>query len=113
MPDALQAVFSAIHVVVDAPRNEEKKQRHDEELSCFAALAWAWLGYIATVGMAQDPILAQFYGSGVHEYFSGGYRQAIADLTEAVDGGTKDPRVFYFRALSCAVWATCRRPKPI
>ena len=65
-----------------------------------AALAWAWLGYIATAGMAQDPILAQLYGSGVHEYFSGGYRQAIADLTQAIDGGTKDPRVYYFRALS-------------
>ena len=64
-----------------------------------AALAWAWLGYIATAGIAQDPILRSSYGSGVHEYFSGGYRQAIADLTEAVDGGTKDPRVFYFRAL--------------
>jgi hypothetical protein len=65
-----------------------------------AALAWAWLGCITTAGMAQDPILAQLYGSGVHEYFSGGYRQAIADLTEAIDGGTKDPRVYYFRALS-------------
>jgi hypothetical protein len=65
-----------------------------------AALAWAWLGYLATAGMAQDPVLAELYGSGVHQYFSGGYRQAIADLTEAVDGGTKDPRVYYFRALS-------------
>ncbi|HEX4147297.1 MAG TPA: hypothetical protein VHY91_27615 [Pirellulales bacterium] len=65
-----------------------------------AALAAAWLGSIATTGMAQDPILAELYGSGVHEYFSGGYRKAIDDLTEAVDGGTKDPRVYYFRALS-------------
>ena len=69
-------------------------------LVVYAALAWAWLGYIATAGMAQDPILAELYGSGVHHYFSGGYQQAIADLTEAVDGGTKDPRVYYFRALS-------------
>jgi hypothetical protein len=50
--------------------------------------------------MAQDPILAQFYGSGVHQYFGGGYQQAIADLTQAIDGGTKDPRAYYFRALS-------------
>ncbi len=50
--------------------------------------------------MAQDPILAELYGSGVHEYFSGGYQKAIADLSEAADGGTKDPRVFYFRALA-------------
>jgi hypothetical protein len=65
-----------------------------------AALAWAGLGSIATFAVAQDPILAQLYGSGVHEYFSGGYQQAIADLTQAIDGGTKDPRVYYFRALS-------------
>jgi hypothetical protein len=65
-----------------------------------ATLAWAWLGYLVTAGMAQDPVLAELYGSGVHQYFSGGYRQALTDLTEAVDGGTKDPRVYYFRALS-------------
>ena len=64
-----------------------------------AALAWAGLACIATVARAQDPILAELYGSGVHEYFSGRYQQAITDLSQAVDGGTKDPRVFYFRAL--------------
>jgi hypothetical protein len=74
-----------------------------------AALAGAWLGSIATTGMAQDPVLAQLYGSGVHEYFSGGYQQAITDLTEAIDGGSKDPRVYYFRAL--AWWRMGDTPK--
>ena len=64
------------------------------------ALCGAWLGAISPLARAQDPILTELYGSGVHEYFSGGYRQAIADLTEAVDGKSKDPRVYYFRALA-------------
>ena len=64
------------------------------------ALWGACLGAISQVARAQDPILTELYGSGVHEYFSGGYRQAIADLTEAVDGKSKDPRVYYFRALA-------------
>ncbi|HTU27685.1 MAG TPA: hypothetical protein VMF30_19900 [Pirellulales bacterium] len=56
--------------------------------------------FLASAATAQDPILAQFYGAGVHEYFSGAYSQAISELTQAVDGGTKDPRVYYFRALA-------------
>jgi hypothetical protein len=64
------------------------------------ALGWTWLGGIATVARAQDPILTELYGSGVHEYFSGGYQQSIADLTQAIKGGSKDPRVYYFRALA-------------
>src|ERR1700733_10215852 len=64
------------------------------------ALCGAWLGWMAGVGRAQDPILTELYGTGVHDYFSGSYRQAITDLTEAVDGNTKDPRVYYFRALA-------------
>jgi tetratricopeptide (TPR) repeat protein len=74
-----------------------------------AALSWACLGYIATAALAQDPILAELYGSGVHEYFSGGYQQAIADLSQAVDGGSKDPRVYYFRAL--CFWRLGDTPK--
>ncbi len=49
---------------------------------------------------AQDAVLAQFYGSGVHQYFAGNYDRAAADLTTAIDGGSKDPRAYYFRALT-------------
>jgi hypothetical protein len=49
---------------------------------------------------AQDAVLAEFYGSGVHHYFAGNPAQAASDLTAAIDGGTKDPRAYYFRALA-------------
>jgi hypothetical protein len=50
--------------------------------------------------VAQDAVLAQFYGSGVHQYFAGNYDRAAADLTTAIHGGSKDPRAYYFRALT-------------
>jgi hypothetical protein len=39
------------------------------------------------------------YGSGVHAYFSLDYQRAYDDFTSAIDGGTTDPRCFYFRGL--------------
>ena len=44
--------------------------------------------------------MEELYGSGVHAFFSGNYPQAISDLTSAADGGSKDPRVMYFRAMA-------------
>ena len=49
---------------------------------------------------AQDAILGQKYGQGVHAYFSGDYSQAFEQLTAAIEGGSKDPRAFYFRGLT-------------
>ncbi len=49
---------------------------------------------------AQDPLLAQLYGSGVHAFFSGDYKQARDNFSAAIDGGSQDPRVYYFRALA-------------
>ncbi|MBN2476283.1 MAG: hypothetical protein JXB62_16845 [Pirellulales bacterium] len=49
---------------------------------------------------AQDAVLAQKYGSGVHAYFSHDYVGAYDNLTEAIQAGTKDPRAFYFRGLT-------------
>ena len=48
---------------------------------------------------AQDSVLGQLYGSGVHAYFSGDYIAAHEQLTSAIDGGSRDPRAYYFRAL--------------
>jgi hypothetical protein len=50
---------------------------------------------------AQDATLAQMYGSGVHAYFSRDYQRAYEYLTLAIDGGTKDPRPYYFRGMAC------------
>src|SRR5262245_13178545 len=49
---------------------------------------------------AEDPILATMYGSGVHAYFSSQWSQAHDLFTSAIEGGTRDPRPYYFRALT-------------
>ena len=50
--------------------------------------------------VAQEAVLEQFYGSGVHRYFANDYSRAEADLSSAIGGGSKDPRAYYFRALA-------------
>ena len=49
---------------------------------------------------ADDLIAEQFYGSGVHSYFSGNVRAAYDDFTTAIGAGTDYPRPYYFRALT-------------
>jgi tetratricopeptide (TPR) repeat protein len=49
---------------------------------------------------AQDAVLGQKYGLGVHAYFAGDYLKAYEQLEAATAGGSKDPRVFYFRGLT-------------
>jgi tetratricopeptide (TPR) repeat protein len=48
----------------------------------------------------EDAVLAVAYGHGVHAYHSGDYQRAYEELSSAIDGGTQDPRAFYFRGLS-------------
>ena len=48
---------------------------------------------------AQDYVLNELYGNGVHAFFSGNHEEALNFLDEAVEEGSRDPRVFYFRAL--------------
>lgn len=61
----------------------------------------AGLASLNTVSLfAQDAILGQKYGRGVHAYFTGDDLKAHEQLTAAIDGGSKDPRVFYFRGLA-------------
>ena len=54
----------------------------------------------ATVSQADDFLLAQLYGNGVHAYNSGDYNTAYRELTSAIQGGTIDPRAYYFRGLT-------------
>ncbi len=49
---------------------------------------------------AQEALLSQMYGSGIHAYFSSDYQGAYDHFTAAVDGGSKDPRCYYFRGLT-------------
>ena len=50
---------------------------------------------------AQEAVLGQEYGAGVHAFFAGDYAAAYEQLTTAIQGGSKDPRAFYFRGLAC------------
>lgn len=65
----------------------------------FAVVVGTVLG-AAPTSHAQDVVLNQMYGVGVHSYFSGNYPQAMSDLTTVIDAGSSDPRAFYFRGLA-------------
>jgi hypothetical protein len=62
---------------------------------CLAATAHAQL-------TSDSLALANAYGTGVHAFYSGDLDRSISDLTAAIDGGTADPRAWYFRGL--AAW---------
>ena len=49
---------------------------------------------------AQNAVLSETYGSGVHAYFSRDYDQAFTHFNAAVEQGSQDPRCFYFRGLA-------------
>ncbi|MFP6657313.1 MAG: hypothetical protein VB853_03965, partial [Pirellulales bacterium] len=62
-------------------------------------LSCALLLCLPMTATAQNEVLNELYGNGVHAYFSSDYAKAHEHLTAAVDGGSSDPRVLYFRAL--------------
>ncbi len=49
---------------------------------------------------AQNSVLSEFYGRGVHAFYSNDYTAATDYLSKAIDGGIKDPRAYYFRGLT-------------
>ena len=48
---------------------------------------------------AQNEVLAEMYGRGVHAYYSGDNDTAVKFLTMVIDNGSQDPRAFYFRGI--------------
>jgi hypothetical protein len=50
--------------------------------------------------MAQDALLGQIYGNGVHAYFAQDYVKAHELLSSAIDAHAQDPRCYYFRGLA-------------
>lgn len=65
---------------------------------CGLTLAALWLSPASL--SAQEEVLSYFYGSGVHNFYERDYFEAKADLSAAIDGGSNDPRVYYYRALA-------------
>ncbi len=53
----------------------------------------------ASSASSQD-IYEQYYGSGVHAYFSGNCERASDLFNELIGAGSQDPRVYYFRGLA-------------
>ena len=48
---------------------------------------------------AQNNVLAEMYGRGVHAYYAGNLTDANQFLSSAIYGGIKDPRAYYFRGI--------------
>ena len=51
---------------------------------------------------AQNPVLAEMYGRGVHAYYSGNQTEAYNLLSMAINNGSQDPRAYYFRGIVAA-----------
>ncbi|MCE9630817.1 MAG: hypothetical protein K8S94_08925 [Planctomycetia bacterium] len=66
-----------------------------------AVLAWAGIQgpLSAAVPTIENVSLAATYGDGVHAYFAGDYQRSYDDLSQVIEAGTSDPRVYYFRGL--------------
>jgi hypothetical protein len=69
-------------------------------LRTLVLLIGAIITLTAASAPAQDAVLGQLYGSGVHAYFSGDFGKAYEQLTAAAKAGSRDPRVYYFRGLT-------------
>jgi len=52
------------------------------------------------IAHGQSSAVAQLYGEGVHRYFARDYTGAEQSLNRAVEAGSQDPRVFYYRGLA-------------
>ncbi len=66
---------------------------------CIVCLSLAFAGVNLPV-LAQDGLLEDLYGRGVHAYFEHRYEEAHGLLTKAITSGLKDPRAYYFRGLT-------------
>jgi len=64
------------------------------------AVGLAVLGLSAGVACAQEDLLAELYGQGVHAYFTKDFVDAHAQFTAAIEQASTDPRCYYFRGLA-------------
>ena len=65
-----------------------------------ALIGMAIVASVASSANAQNAVLAELYGRGVHAFYSSDYATAYDFLSKAIDGGIKDPRAYYFRGLT-------------
>lgn len=58
-----------------------------------------WLGLLSSSSFAQLGGFDELYGEGVHRYFANDLSGADQILSQVINAGSKDPRVYYFRGL--------------
>jgi tetratricopeptide (TPR) repeat protein len=63
-------------------------------------LVGALVSMTAVTSHAQQIVLGQLYGNGVHAYFAGDAMKAYDQLSSAIASGSSDPRAYYFRGLA-------------
>lgn len=63
-------------------------------------LAAATFAFGTARAEVNEKILTDVYAQGLKAFYAGQYTQAHDVLTQAIDGGTKDPRPFYIRGVS-------------
>ncbi len=63
-------------------------------------LTLAYIFITLNCAHASDPAVRAVYGDGVHSFYAGDFQQSHNYLSQVVDLGTDDPRVYYFRGLS-------------
>lgn len=63
-------------------------------------LAVAFLGLALSSATAQEGVLSEIYGKGVHAYFANRPWKALEHFNSAIEAGSEDPRAFYFRGLT-------------
>jgi tetratricopeptide (TPR) repeat protein len=63
-------------------------------------MTWGFVFALCLPVVAQSDALNELYGNGVHAFNGGDYVEAYNQLTRAVQNGSQDPRVHYYRGLS-------------
>ncbi|MGI9518885.1 MAG: hypothetical protein ACR2NP_17655 [Pirellulaceae bacterium] len=58
----------------------------------------------ADVTSGQTVTMDRLYGQGVHAYHAGQLQQSMTLFSEAINQGSRDPRVYYFRGLVLAAF---------
>lgn len=71
-----------------------------KNIVCIVTLGWLAAGGLISSAAAQEAVMDEFYGDGVHNFYDRDFFQAMQNLSVAIDGGSQDPRAYYYRGLS-------------
>lgn len=74
-------------------------------MKSFAMLMFGCVALVAAAaqplrGEVNEKILTDVYHQGLKSFYAGQYTEAHDTLSQAIDGGTKDPRAFYIRGVA-------------